>query len=90
MLNYNRDLNPACYLTKHIKGGRIYFGQRFLSMVTWLHCFWAVMIQNIMAGACGRAELLTSWKLRKRDRGGKRERERKTKDKIYPSKTYPQ
>jgi hypothetical protein len=61
----SKYLRPVTkYLRKQLEGGWIYFVswfQSLQSMTGWLHCFWAMVRQNIMAEGCGRALLLTSW-----------------------------
>jgi hypothetical protein len=53
---------------------RAYFGlqfRRFQSMVAWRSCFEPVIVQYIMAGACGGGSLLNLW------RAGSKVKERK-------------
>jgi hypothetical protein len=45
---------------KQFKGGMIYFGSWFQSMVSWLHYCGHVIRQNV-ARMCGGAKLLTAW-----------------------------
>jgi hypothetical protein len=69
--------------TVNLKGGKVYLGSQFQSLVTWPHCFGPVMKQHMMVEARGRAKLLTSWW------PGSKERDRKGQGPNIPFKGTP-
>lgn len=56
-------------------GGRAHCGLWFQPMVPWFHCFWVVLWAQW--GVCGGSDWLTLWKIREREGGQERARERK-------------
>jgi hypothetical protein len=58
------------YLGEQLKRGRIYFGSRFHSMVSWLHCGSPGVRQSIMAGSIdGATQLMVHRRQREREEG---------------------